>query len=577
MSSFEETFEGDDDSFVSLTSQALALPNSSAPRRGSIILSNGPSLTYRTFPKRMSLEESDGDAMSQVNYGSILEGTEGRSFSSRRPSLSSIRGQSLRYAMSHGTFHESSTSYVTEIKMLIKFSIPLVVTFLLQYSLTVSSVFSVGHLGELPLAAVSLASMTANVTAYSIIQGIATCLDTLCPQAFGRNDHRMVGVHFLRCTTFLLLLYIPIFCLWFWGAEPILLKIVPNPELSGLASQYLRVLAFGLPGFILFENCKHFLQAQGIFHASTYVLLFCAPLNMLLNYLLVWDKKIGLGYIGAPVAVVFTNWLMAAMLIVYIARVKGHECWCGFSKEAFKNWKRMLDLAGPGVLMVEAEWLAFEIITFFASRFGPTVLASQTVVSTTCVLMYQIPFAVSIAASTRVAWFIGSGSKHAAILAVKVSMLVGLVVGLSNAAFLFTFRHTIASLFSSDSEVIELASKVLVVGSVYQVNDFISCIASGVLRGQGRQKIGGFLNLFSYYVVALPIAWYCGFHLGMQLLGLWYGMVIALILVSTSETFFIWLSDWDGIIQQSIDDAIHDNCSLFGNPLSRIVSSISHA
>ena len=74
----------------------------------------------------------------------------------------------------------------------------------------------------------------------------------------------------------------------------------------------------------------------------------------------------------------------------------------------------MIKLSVPGVLMVEAEWLAFEIITFQAAKFGTEVLAAQSIISTTCVIFYQIPFALSIAAGTRIAWYIGAASETAA-------------------------------------------------------------------------------------------------------------------------------------------------------------------
>ncbi|KAM9894032.1 hypothetical protein OXX79_008963, partial [Metschnikowia pulcherrima] len=309
---------------------------------------------------------------------------------------------------SNAILKEPETSFKTESKVLMRYSLPLVVTFLLQYSLTVASVFSVGRLGSTALAAVSLSSMTANISGYAIIQGVSTCLDTLCAQAFGRKDFNTVGLHFVRCTYLLMLLYVPMFVLWVFLSRPILSFLVGSEkaDLVHLASKYLQVLSLGLPGFIVFENLKHFLQSQGIFHASTYVLLICAPLNAFLNYLLVWDKRVGLGFIGAPLSVVITNWLMCAMLMAYTCYVNGYQCLPReklLSGTYFRNWAKIVNLSVPGVLMVEAEWLAFEIITFTASTFGTDVLAAQSIVSTTCVLLYQVPFAISIAASTRIA------------------------------------------------------------------------------------------------------------------------------------------------------------------------------
>lgn len=481
--------------------------------------------------------------------------------------------------------NEPETDTKTELKVLVKYSIPLIVAFLLQYSLTVASVFSVGRLGSNELAAVSLASMTSNISGYAIVQGVSTCLDTLCAQSYGRKDYQLVGVHFMRCNYLLLLVFIPIFVLWFFLSENILLLIIANEPATGLnsslaynvlklytrdthednlylcklAGQYLKILGFGLPGFILFENGKHFLQSQGIFHASTYVLAICAPLNVVLNYLLVWNKYIGIGFIGAPLSVMITNYLMLTLLYCYIFFVNGYQCLPKniiLDKAYFKNWSKMINLSVPGVLMVEAEWLAFEIITFTASKFGTTVLAAQSVVSTTCVLLYQIPFGISIASSTRIAWFVGAASKRSAKTTTNATIIVAVAVGVINGLFLFFNRESLVRLYTKEEAVIKLAKKVLIIGAVYQVNDSLSCLTSGILRGQGRQRIGGYLNLFSYYFIALPLAFYLSFNKNLQLLGLWLGMLIALVTLSILQLYFVMFCDWDFIINECINEGI---------------------
>ncbi|EGW34749.1 uncharacterized protein SPAPADRAFT_69159 [Spathaspora passalidarum NRRL Y-27907] len=460
---------------------------------------------------------------------------------------------------------EPSTTTVQEVKVLLSYSFPMIITFILQYSLTVASVFSVGRIGGTELAAVSLSSMTANITGYAIIQGVSTCLDTLCAQSYGRKDYNAVGVHFIRCNYLLMLLFIPIFSFWVWEAEPALLSLINANESSDmclLAANYLRILAYGLPGFILFENGKHFLQSQGMFEASTYVLAICAPLNALLNYLLVWDSNIGLGFLGAPLSVVITNWLMFILLYLYIFIVEGYKCWPKqglLNRIFFTNWNKMISLAIPGVLMVEAEWLAWEIITFSAAKFGTKVLAAQSIITTTCILIYQVPFALGIATSTRVAWFIGAASKETAITATRASLLTSLALGLINCTFLLLFRHPLASLYTKDKEVIKLAARVLVIGAIYQINDFLSCSTAGILRGQGRQMIGGILNLVGYYLIALPGAYFFAFVANLELLGLWCGMIIALGFVSLTQLYFVIISDWDNVIDKCINEGISED------------------
>lgn len=88
---------------------------------------------------------------------------------------------------------------------------------------------------------------------------------------------------------FLWLMTIPIGCLWL--ASPwILAKIVPDPVVAASAGLYLRVLLLGAPGYAAFESGKRFLQAQGIFDATLWVLLIGASLNILLNWTFIWVR-----------------------------------------------------------------------------------------------------------------------------------------------------------------------------------------------------------------------------------------------------------------------------------------------
>ena len=161
------------------------------------------------------------------------------------------------------------------------------ITFPLQYSLTVASIFSVAQLGTVELGAASLASMTANIAGYAIYQGMATSVDTLCAQAYGSGRKDLVGLHVQRMVCFLWALTVPIGVLWFC-ADQILMQFVPNEEVAVLVGKYLKVLLLGTPGYVCFESGKRFAQAQGVFTASLFTMVICAPLNAFLNWLFVW-------------------------------------------------------------------------------------------------------------------------------------------------------------------------------------------------------------------------------------------------------------------------------------------------
>lgn len=444
------------------------------------------------------------------------------------------------------------TTFRHELKYLTSSSIPLIITFLLQYSLTIASIFSVGHLGKSELAAVSLGSMTANITGFALIQGLATCLDTLCAQAYGAGKYFLVGEYFQKCTLMIIACFIPIGVCWIYS-EPALALFVgkEDPALVSLAASYLRIVLIGSPAYIAFECGKRFVQAQGIFHASTYVLIICAPINAVLNYLLVWSPLIGIGFKGAPTAVVISQWLMAFLLFFYVLFIDGRKCWGGISKKVFANWAVMFRLAIPGVIMIEAEFFAFEILTLAAAQLGTTALAAQSVVATISSMSYQIPFALSIASSTRIANYIGASLAKPAIVAKDTSLFMGSIVGIFNGIMLYTFRYSIGSVFSNDEDVVALVAETISVLVFAVIVDAPGAVLGGILRGMGRQSVGGYFNLIAYYVLATPLGIVLTFKANMHLAGLWTGIALALTSLDIAQYWYIQNCDWDLILGEA--------------------------
>lgn len=97
-----------------------------------------------------------------------------------------------------------------------------------------------------------------------------------------------------------------------FNGESILLALRQDPDVARLAGGYLKgeilpaafvlftrvlirvipcyrtVLTFGLPGYAGFEVMRRWLQAQGLMVIPTITLLIASPINIFLNWLLVW-------------------------------------------------------------------------------------------------------------------------------------------------------------------------------------------------------------------------------------------------------------------------------------------------
>ncbi|KAI5957499.1 hypothetical protein KGF57_003193 [Candida theae] len=464
----------------------------------------------------------------------------------RRASLKSSKSYDLE------NFMNLKTTYVIEAKILIRHALPLILTFILEHLFSIVCLIVVGKLGTKELAAVSLATMTSTIT-FGVFEGTATALDTLCSQAYGAGNYELMGIYVQRSVAFSWVLFVPFGVLW-WFSASILHFIIDDDAVVQLTSQFLRILIVGAPGYIVFENGKRFLQAQGIFEAGTGILFISAPINICFSWFLVWNRNYGLGYIGAPIATALNFWFMSLMLVLYVRYIDGKKCWCGLAEfpELVKDWGQFAHLAVPGIVMIESEYLAYEIMTLFASYFGTKPLAAQSAVSSIASLSYMVPFAVSIAASTRIAHFIGGQNMDGAITATRVAMFGAFIVASGNCLVFLAFKNKLASIFTNDEDVIGLIESLLdPLVAVLQVFDGVACVDSGILRAQGLQKIGGVINLVAYYAFALPLALILSKSLGYGLFGLWFGIGSGMVVISLSETCVILFSDWDQILMQA--------------------------
>ncbi|SCU87884.1 LADA_0E06788g1_1 [Lachancea dasiensis] len=436
-----------------------------------------------------------------------------------------------------------------ETRFMLTQSIPLTMTFFMEYSLTVTSLFVVGHFGTSEnLASASLAAMTFNITGLAVIEGMATSLDTFCAQAFGAQRFAKVGLYFLRCTAMIAMVSIPVAIFW-WTSASWLKYVIPEHQLLADAQLFLQITSFGLPGLILFETGKRFVQSQGFYDAGTWVLALVVPLNILISIVLTKN----LGYIGAPMALAITDWLMAIILFIYCRYFEPSvgKCWYPFNaswrhfKHLFEHWGVMWSLAFPGLVMIESEYLSFEVLTIMSTHFGVEAIAAQSVVANVGSLIYQIPFAMGCVVSTRISSYVGMENLKGAKTVVKSAYCVAAGAGLASCLVLLLGNRHFAMLFTKNQDVIDIASHLMPILAVNQLYDSLATFGAAILRSQGRQGVGGVLNVVGYYFIGLPLSgWFAFGPLQLGLKGLWYGCGVGILTLATASSICVYMSDW---------------------------------
>ena len=113
--------------------------------------------------------------------------------------------------------------------------------------------------------------------------------------------------------------------------------------------------------------------------------------------------------------------------------------------------------------------------------------------------------------------------------------------------FYFLNEH-LPYILTDNEAVVALTSEALKVVAVMQAVDSVVNVASGVLKGAGKQAFGAVTNFIGYYIIGLPVgvALMMDFGAGMKVPGYWWGQVIGLSIQSLAYISYLTCKiDWD--------------------------------
>ncbi|KAJ6548473.1 multidrug/Oligosaccharidyl-lipid/Polysaccharide flippase [Mycena capillaripes] len=440
-----------------------------------------------------------------------------------------------------------------ELIELIKSGLPIYGTHLLEYSLLTASVITIGHLSTTALAAATLGSLTASVSGFSIIQGLSGALDTVLPSAWTSHHPAMVGLWTHRMVVVMAISLIPMFLIWF-ESERILLALRQDPEVAHLAAVYLKWMSLGLPAYAFNSISRRYFQSQGLFTVPTVIIIIVAPINALVNWLLVFGPTpIRLGYIGAPIATAVSFNLISVLSIAYGLlflparnRLNQKSAWHPVCRRSFQNLGILFYLGIAGAAQTASEWWAWEIVALAASQISPLALATQSILIVSAATVFQGPFSLGIASSVRVGNLLGEGLAERARVAASASIVLGLLFATFAATAFLVFRNSWAYMFNDDPLVVEMVASTLPLVALFQLFDSTTAVTGGILRARGKQVIGAFLILSGYYMIGLPIGVFLTFSpkISLGLWGLWIGVTISLMYCAGLGTWICMRTDW---------------------------------
>ncbi|EGO03410.1 hypothetical protein SERLA73DRAFT_174879 [Serpula lacrymans var. lacrymans S7.3] len=440
-----------------------------------------------------------------------------------------------------------------ELRILTKYTVPVFITHLFEYSLIMASVVSIGHLSTTALAAATLGSMTANVSGYSIFQGFASTLDTMLPGAWTSSQPQLVGLWSQRMGVVMGATLIPVFVIWF-NAESILLLLQQEPEVAQLAALYLKWSSIGLPAYAFNLISRRYFQSQGLFAVPTRIILVIAPINVLLNYLFVWGpESIRLGYIGAPIATSISFNLVSVASVVYGIFFVPNTAWHPLTTRSFTSLGVLVQLGLAGVGQTASEWWSWELVGLAASLLGPVSLAAQSVLLVSASTTFQAPFALGVATSVRIGNLLGERKAKRAGVSANTSVVMAVIIASFWSVLYLSFRKSWGHLFNDDPEVVTLVASILPLVALFQVFDAVSAVTAGILRARGKQFTGALLNLSAYYIIGIPFGIWLTFKHDMELIGLWVGLTVSLVYCAGWGVYLCLKTDWQREVKKLMD------------------------
>jgi MATE family multidrug resistance protein len=422
-----------------------------------------------------------------------------------------------------------------ELKGLLSLALPIMIAQLATTAMGFVDAVMAGRVSPRDLASVALGN-SIWIPVYLLMSGVLLATTPKVAQRFGAGQLDEIGP-LVRQALWLALCVGLIGSGLLLGAEPILHWMKVDPLLIEPSMGYLHGIAFGLPGMAFYYVLRCYSDGMGRTRPSMVIGICGLLLNIPLNYTLIYGHfgAPALGGVGCGWASGIVMWFMAlsmagwTFLAPFYARTR---VLVRFDRPKWAVIKRLVSIGLPIGIAVFAESSIFAVIALLIGSLGSTVVAGHQIALNISSLLFMIPYSLGMAVTVRVGQALGAGNPWQARFAAKVGLGAALVFAAFSAALILLLREPIASIYTPDKAVIQIASMLIVYAALYQFSDAIQVICAGALRGYQDTRVTMILTLFAYWGIGLPVGYVLGltdwFGPASGPSGLWEGLIAGL-------------------------------------------------
>ncbi|AXP83035.1 Multidrug resistance protein NorM [Mariniflexile rhizosphaerae] len=398
----------------------------------------------------------------------------------------------------------------------------------------------VGQLGTAELAAVSLGNSFMFI-AMSLGIGFSTAITPLIAEADAEKNfekgkstfkHGLFLCTFIGVALFLLVLL----------AKPLMYLMKQPVEVVELAIPYLDLVAFSLIPLIVFQGFKQFSDGLSMTRYPMYATIVANILNVVFNYLLIFGK-FGfpeMGIVGAAYGTLISRMIMVWHIWFLLKRKEKSKAFVTHIKFFVLNklmLRRILDLGSPSAMQMFFEVGIFTAAIWLSGLLGKNPQAANQIALNLSSMTFMVATGLSVAAMIRVGNQKGL-QNYIYLRRIAFSIfLLGIILAFCFAAMFFLLNNQLPKLYVDfddaknlvdNTEVIKIASKLLIAAAIFQISDSIQVIVLGALRGLQDVKIPTIITFFSYWLIGFPISWFLGKETAFGSFGIWLGLLAGL-------------------------------------------------
>lgn len=407
----------------------------------------------------------------------------------------------------------------------------------------------VGRLGPTELAAVSLGNSMVFI-AMSVGIGFSTAITSIVAEGDGAGNTSRVRLAFHHGVVLCAILGILLFCVVAF-AKPLMGLMGQSPEVIALAKPYVDWVAFSLIPVIIFQGYKQFADGMSLTKYDMYTVLASNIIHIPINYVLIYGIWIfpKMGVMGAAMGTVFSRIFMLAYmhwLLSRDAKLKQYLRGFRFKKLKAVMFKKIISLGLPSSMQMLFEVALFTAAVWLSGSLGKNSQAANQIALSFASMTFMFAMGLSVTAMVRVGNQKGLKDYQNLIVVARSIFLLAVLLEVFFALLFVALHNYLPHLFlnmentaqlTDNSEVIAMASKLLLMAAVFQLSDGLQVVALGALRGIQDVKVPAIITFVAYWVIGFPVSWYLSKVAGMGTMGIWTGLVAGL----TAAALFLYL------------------------------------